>query len=70
MNWISTKDELPERKPDVKYSQVPCLVFRNNEIEILVFNHEYMVWDNADGDDFCCDIGDVSHWMLLPQPPK
>jgi hypothetical protein len=67
--WIKTSDRLPDRQPNQIYSQVACLVWYNNGIEILVFNHEHMVWDGSDGDDFECEISKVSHWMPLPDRP-
>jgi hypothetical protein len=70
MEWIKTTEKLPDRQPGTKYSQVPCLVYRDRQIEILVFNHEHMVWDTADMDDFECNIYEVSYWMPLPEPPN
>lgn len=68
--WISIQDRLPEKEIGQKFSMVPCLVFRNNQIEILVFNHFSECWDDADCDDYCCDINAVTHWMPLPKAPK
>ena len=70
MDWISVKDKLPDRQPNVSYSQVQCLVIYKKEIRILTFNHEHMVWDDFDMDDYFCDINDVTHWMPLPEYPK
>ena len=69
MKWIRTDMRLPEREPNKRYSQVPCLVWYRGEVTVLVFNHEHMVWDDDSGDDYKCDIGAVSHWMPLPNPP-
>lgn len=69
MKWIKTSDSLPERVPKARYSQVWCLCVHDGEVMILVFNHEHMCWDDRSGDDFFCSIGDVSHWMLLPEAP-
>lgn len=68
--WISVKEKLPERVSGRTYSQVPCIVYHDREIRILVFNHEHMCWDQEDGDDHCCNIEDVSHWMPLPDTPE
>jgi len=68
--WIPCKERLPERQENTRYSQVPCLVFKNNQVFMLVFNHEHECWDDESGDDYYCDIYDVSHWMPLPEPPK
>jgi hypothetical protein len=70
MEWIKTSDKLPDRDPNQRYSQVPCLVVYRGQIEILVFNHEHMVWDDESGDDYFCSIEEVSHWIPLPEPPK
>ena len=70
LNWIKTSDRLPEREPNKRYSQVWCLCVYEGEVMVLVFNHEHMVWDDRSGDDFFCSIGDVSHWMPLPEVPK
>lgn len=64
--WIPVSERLPERVPNTHYSQVPCLVTHKGEVKILVFNHEHMVWDDDDYDDFYCQIGDVSAWMPIP----
>ena len=67
--WRDVRKELPQRQEGVRYSQVPCIVYRDKNIEILVFNHEHMCWDDRYGDDFVCDIGDVIAWRPLPNPP-
>lgn len=69
MKWKTMSSGIPERNPNKRYSQVPCLVYHRGEVKILVFNHEHTVWDQEDYDDYYCDIGDVSHWMPLPAPP-
>lgn len=67
--WIDVKDRLPERKPNVGYSQVWCLCVYRGEVLILVYNHEHICWDQEDGDDYFCDVSAVSHWQPLPKPP-
>ena len=69
MKWNRMSDKLPDREPNARYSQVACLVCKDREISILVFNHEHMVWDDSSGDDFECNIGDVQYWMPLPAMP-
>lgn len=69
MNWIKTSEILPERRANVRYSQVPCLVYFRGQITILQFNHEHQCWDDEDGDDYCCDIESVDFWMPLPSAP-
>ena len=80
--WISVKERLPERVPGAEYSQVQCIVNKEYkwvrgqsagvyyQIQILVFNHEHECWDTEDGDDYDCDINQVTHWMPLPEPPE
>lgn len=69
MNWIKTSEQLPARKENARYSQVPCIIVKDRQIQILVFNHEHFCWDDEDGDDHNCDIAEVSHWMPLPELP-
>lgn len=72
--WKSTEiDGLPP-KPGVKnYEQIPCLVIRNGDYQILVWNCEHNCWDDESGDDYECDPLDVDHYIPLselsnPQP--
>ena len=51
LEWIKTTDKLPERIPNKIYSQVPCLVVKNEQVQILCFNHEDNCWDDEDADD-------------------
>lgn len=67
--WIKLKDKKPEREPNVKYSNVPCLVIYRGQVCILCFNHEHECWDDEDGDDYCCDIESIEFWQPLPKPP-
>ena len=61
--WISVKDRLPEKGEEV-------LVFDTRE------NWTGFAWLRPDetwtalGFDFPLDLGEVTHWMPLPQPPK
>lgn len=63
--WRVTTEEQPDRNPNLAYSTVPCLVTRKGWVEILVFNHEEGVWDDAEGDDYCSGIEDT-YWIPLP----
>jgi len=64
--WSKPSEKLPERVPNVRYSQVPCIVIRHNHPEMLVFNHEHNCWDDASGDDFAYAINDVDLWTAVP----
>ena len=61
--WISVDDRLPEKGEEV-------LVFDTRE------NWTGFAWLRPDetwtalGFDFPFDLGEVTHWMPLPQPPK
>lgn len=71
MEWIPTADKLRPDKPGKRpYEQVPCLVVKNQEILIRLWNFEHLVWDDEDGDDFFCNAVDVTHWMPLPDLPS
>lgn len=63
--WIKTKDRLPE-----KYTKVPCLVWVDNTIRILCYNHDNDCWDDEDGDDIYCHTQEIEYWMPLPEGPK
>lgn len=62
--WFKTAEKLPETKNNE--TQIPCLVYYKKEVMILVFNNYHKCWDDADGDDYCCDIQDVECWRYLP----
>ena len=66
--WTRVEDGLPERRPNVAYSCVRCLVTRKGFVSILCFNHEHEVWDDEECDDYECGIYEVEAWMPLPQP--
>ena len=61
--WISVTERLPEKGEEV-------LVFDTRE------NWAGFAWLRPDetwtalGFDFPFDLGEVTHWMPLPQPPK
>lgn len=67
--WIKTSEKLPERLPNVKYSNPKVIVWYKGEVAMLCFNHEHECWDDEGGDDYCCDIESVEYWMPLPNKP-
>ena len=71
MNWIPTTEKPHPDKPGLaRYEQIPCLVVYHGEICIRQWNCEHLVWDEEDGDDFCCKADEVTHWMPLPPMPN
>ena len=71
MNWIPTTEKTHPDKPGLaRYEQIPCLVVYHGEICIRQWNCEHLVWDEEDGDDFCCKADEVTHWMPLPPMPN
>ena len=71
MNWITTTEKPHPDKPGLaRYEHIPCLVVYHGEICIRQWNCEYLVWDEEDGDDFCCKADEVTHWMPLPPMPN
>lgn len=68
--WVDVKDQLPPDDSSV-------LVYVNGDIRIFGYVVSYLVdtrahWWVDESGDFHSDIvdGDVTHWMLLPQPPN
>lgn len=60
-NWISTKEKLPE-------NSTFCVVLDfDNKMQILYFNVEEMVWDDAEGDDYFCDIDEIKYYIEIPE---
>lgn len=59
--WISVKDRLPEE---------------DGEVLASLFGYVYMCWFLAATNQFetpsgrVWDVGDVTHWMPIPEPPK
>ena len=61
--WISVTERLPEKGEEV-------LVFNTRENWIgFAWLRPDETW-TALGFDFPFDLGEVTHWMPLPQPPK
>jgi len=67
MNWIKTSEQRPDSNNIV---HVRVLVWTEDEIKILCFNHLNECWDDESGDDYFCDVEDVEYWMELPEEPK
>ena len=66
--WIQTTERTPsdyfgDRKDH------GCIVVRNGYVEMLVWCGHYESWDDAEGDDHCCEKYDCTYWMPLPNPP-
>lgn len=68
--WIATTEKLHPDKPGiVPYEQIACLIVKDGEIMLRLWNCEHLVWDGEDGDDFYCTAESVTHWMPLPNLP-
>lgn len=67
--WVQTSEKLHPDKPGVeRYEQIPCLILRNGDIHLRVWNCEHLVWDDETGDDFYCEARDVTAWMIVRPP--
>lgn len=63
--WISVKDRRP---PDNKY----ILTYTPN-LAVSIITQEYVTYYGEDDDEwneYWSMRGNVTHWMLLPEPPK
>lgn len=66
--WISVKDRLPEPETWVMvYIKYPSPVF---EMERGIQKMNSIKKMFYDGKSFYCDFGAITHWRLLPKPPK
>lgn len=68
--WVPTAQRFPPT-PDSypEEEHVRCLCVRRGEVVILEWNSQHYCWDDANGDDFFCNLLDVSHWMPVPAMP-
>jgi len=59
-NWISVEDRLPEK------------VFRNYLVayECNTISCVRLIKDSSNEPHYFDTLGDVTHWMPLPEPPK
>jgi hypothetical protein len=58
MLWINVKDRLPEIRKDVLTYDGEYML-----IEYLLNDEDVFTWS-------CSSFEDITHWMLLPEPPK
>jgi hypothetical protein len=58
--WINVKDRLPE-KPFENY----LVVFSDGIVSMV-----RLIKDSSDEPTYFDTLGEVTHWMLLPKPPK
>ena len=74
--WVPTTERLPDNPEGLpRNTHVPCLCawrgeYGGGDMRILQWNAYYNVWDDADGDDFFCNVQEVTHWMPLPPWPN
>ena len=60
--WRRVEEETPEESEYV-------IIDGPNGLEAAVWNEDYQVWDDAEGDDFMYKKDAVKMWMSIPQPP-
>ena len=74
--WVPTAERVPANPEGFpRNDHVPCLCVWLGEnvggdMRILQWNAYYKVWDDAYGDDFFCNVQEVTHWMPLPPWPN
>lgn len=56
--WILVEESLPDEEGQY-------LVKHNGNIMLLWFNPHYECWDDADGDDYVCDLNDIEAWRPI-----
>lgn len=69
--WVNSSEKGFPLKPNKeKYEQLQCLVIRkgNKDIEMLMWNCEEQCWDEADGDDYCCDADKIEWYKIIVNP--
>ena len=77
MEWISVKDRLPDNKG--RYLVYEVWTY-GNIIETVSWTPKYngfeehlkgkAIWYNYDSEYGDFEVGDVTHWMPLPEPPN
>jgi len=63
MKWINVKDELP------KDGEYLCVFIGWDDMRfqrVLEYYNDSETWDDWEGNEY----KKVTHWMLLPKPPK
>lgn len=70
LTWTLTTDKPhPDKPGKANYEQIRCLVVYRGETLLRLWNCEHLCWDDEEGDDWFCDVDDVTAWMLAPEPP-
>ena len=68
--WISVKDELPNRNTLVAWLKM-CNQVRNGIQKKWISKVDDIHWaDNSCGNHVKLENIDATHWMPLPEPPK
>lgn len=62
--WISVSDELPDQSDEVLF-----YIYLTCQIELGKLNHTTKMWMIPHREKQY-EIGVVTHWMPLPEPPK
>ena len=70
--WISVKDKLPDFFTDVLVSCIDKAGITYKIGDQYCAIDRYCKWNDGEPDSFRTDrfFGEVTHWMVLPKPPK
>ena len=66
-NWISVKDRLPEKVTDYLCR---CVIKDNFDYPFFMVLRYILIDKNPHFQHECDDGLKVTHWMLIPEPPK
>lgn len=71
IEWRQPPDH-PEKPGMNPYEHVDCLIIYKGDLLLRPWNCEHCCFDDEDGDDFFCQIQDVTTWAIAPlsAPPK
>lgn len=62
---VKPNTEQPQQREPNR--NVPCLVWRNNEVSMLWWDAHYLSFNDSADDDHECDLSDVDFWCEIPE---